>query len=86
MSSSTQHFPPPLGKGEGNLDAHALRQRGRVGARSHSQGFRKPAAELAGRWAQTPSGVNPKRAKIPPGCGARAPALGDLGALSLARG
>ena len=72
---STQHFPPRFGKGEGNVRAHTLRQRGRVGTCSHGQGLGKPSAHLAGRRAEAPGGVDPKGAKIPSRRLARAPAL-----------
>ena len=36
---STEHLPPPLGKGEGDLGPHIFRQGGRVRSSSHGQGF-----------------------------------------------
>ena len=79
----TEHLPPALSKGQGDLSTHILRQGGRVSTSTHGEGLGQTPAQLAGRRTQPSSGVNSKGGEIPPNRLAGRLALDNLGTFRL---
>ena len=65
-SRRTQHLPPPLGDGKGDMCPNILRQRCSVCTCHHGQGFRQAATQETGRRPHPPVASTPKGEKSQP--------------------